>query len=75
MASFARALPSSAYSTGPHKETAGVTTELETEEARLALNDAEAYLRLAKAMKEAGMSSVSADYLRKLARQLRQENE
>ncbi|MCD6008671.1 MULTISPECIES: hypothetical protein [Halomonadaceae] len=52
-----------------------MTTELETEEARLALNDAEAYLRLAKAMKEAGMSSVSADYLRNLARQLRRENE
>lgn len=50
-------------------------TELEQEEARLAGSDAEAYLRLANAMSEAGISSVTPAYLRKLAEKLRKENQ
>ncbi|MGC3875284.1 hypothetical protein ACPF7Z_18715 [Halomonas sp. GXIMD04776] len=49
-------------------------TELEQEEARLADCDAEAYLRLANAMKEAGIASVTPSYLRKLAEKIRNEN-
>ena len=49
-------------------------TELEQEEARLADCDAEAYLRLANAMKEAGISSVTPSYLRKLAEKIRSEH-
>lgn len=49
-------------------------TELEFEEARLADCDAEAYMRLANAMKEAGIASVSPSYLRKLAEKIRSEN-
>ncbi|WP_227367383.1 hypothetical protein [Halomonas sp. M20] len=49
-------------------------TELELEEARLADCDAEAYLRLANAMKEAGIDSVTPGYLCKLAEKIRSEN-
>lgn len=50
-------------------------TELEQEEARLAESDAEAYLRLANAMSEAGIPSVTPTYLRTLAHKLRKEGE
>ncbi len=50
-------------------------TELEEEEVRLAGTDAEAYLRLANAMTEAGMTSVTPTYLRSLAQKLRKESE
>ncbi|SDM08966.1 hypothetical protein SAMN05661010_03331 [Modicisalibacter muralis] len=49
--------------------------ELEQDEARLAGSDAEAYLRLANAMSEAGIASVTPSYLRTLASKLRQESE
>ncbi|KXS39926.1 MAG: hypothetical protein AWU55_301 [Halomonadaceae bacterium T82-2] len=52
-----------------------MATELDKEEARLAQSDAEAYLRLANAMSEAGMASVTPHYLRTLAEQLRQERD
>ena len=50
-------------------------TELEQEEARLAGTDADAYLRLANAMSDAGIASVTPAYLRKLAEKLRRESE
>ncbi|MBZ9559122.1 MULTISPECIES: hypothetical protein [Modicisalibacter] len=50
-------------------------TELDLEEAKLALSDADAYLRLANAMSEAGMSSVTPGYLRNLAEELRREGD
>nr|WP_297460938.1 hypothetical protein [uncultured Halomonas sp.] len=49
--------------------------ELEQEEVRLAGSDAEAYLRLANAMSDAGIASVTPTYLRTLANKLRQESE
>ena len=49
--------------------------ELEQEEVRLAGSDAEAYLRLANAMNDAGIASVTPAYLRTLANKLRQESE
>lgn len=49
--------------------------ELEQEEVRLAGSDAEAYLRLANAMSEAGIATVTPSYLRTLANKLRKESE